>query len=236
MDIIKTYGADIVIVILLLSFTLTGAWRGLMKTLSKSFSTLIAIVGALFLHPIVSDWLRNSFIYNSIRGFLGKSLGISTVTASSQPERINVIRNLPLPDSFKGMLLDNNNSVMYDLLHANSVTEYITGFIANIFINIIISVLIFILIFIIIKAIIRALDLAVNIPVIKQLNSLGGGLLGLVWGIVVIWCIMTIMTLFITTPMFAQLMKYINSSILGKILYDNNIIMNILLKNLFGGL
>ncbi len=236
MDLLNNFATDIIILAILLLFVVVGAWRGLVKTLSKSCSSLVAIGGALFLHPIVGDLLRKSFIYNAIREFIGKSLGINTVTAVSQPERINVIRTLPLPDSFKTMLLDNNNSVMYELLNANSVTEYITGYIANIFINIIVSILIFILIFIAIKALIGALNLAVNIPVVKQMNSLGGGLLGLVWGVFMIWCFMTIMTLFITTPLFARLMVYIDRSILGSILYDNNIIMNVLLKNLFGGL
>lgn len=233
---ISSYAADIFIIAVLLLFIILGAWRGLMKTLLKSCSSLIAVGGALFLHPIISDVMRESFIYTMICDSIGKSLGISTVTASSQPDRINVINTLPVPDNLKGMLLDNNNSVVYDLLNADSVTEYITGYIANIFINIIVSILVFIIIFILIKIAINALSLAVHIPVVKQLNSLGGGLIGLVWGIFIIWCLMTVMTLFITTPVFAQLMDMIDSSILGKILYDNNIIMNVLLKNLFSGL
>ncbi len=229
------YAADIVIIAIILLFTIIGAWRGLMNSLFKSCSSLIAIGGAFFLHPVISDLLRKSFIYTMIRDSIGKSLGLNSVTAGSQHDRINVISTLPLPDSFKGMLMDNNNSVVYDLLNANSVTEYITGFMANIFINIVVSLLIFIIIFIFIKMIINAFSLVVHIPIISHVNSLGGGLLGLAWGILMIWCIMTVMTLFITTPVFSVLMEYIDGSILGKILYDNNIIMNILLKKLFGG-
>lgn len=236
LNILGDYSIDIIIIAILLLFIIIGAWRGLMKTLFHSCSSLIAIGGAIFLHPVIGDFIRKSFIYTAISNAVGKSLGISNAAPSSQPDRINIINSLPLPDSFKGMLLDNNNSVVYDLLNADSVTAYISGFIANIIINIAISVIVFIIIFIIIKIIINALQLAVKIPVLKQINALGGGLLGLAWGVIMIWCIMTVMVIFITTPAFNTIINNIDKSILGKILYDNNIIMNILLKNLFSGL
>ena len=236
LNILGDYTIDIIIIAILLFFVIMGAWKGLISTLFRSCSTIIAIAAAIFLHPVISDFIRKSFIYKAISGTIGKSLGISNANPASQADRINFIRTLPLPDSFKRMLLDNNNSVVYDLLHANSVSDYISGYIANIIINIIISILIFIVIYIAIKIIINALQLAVKVPVLKQINSLGGGLLGLVWGVIIIWCLMTVMMLFITTPVFNTIINNIDRSILGKILYDNNIIMNVLLKNLFSGL
>ncbi len=239
MEILNTlgdYSVDIIVIAILLLFAIVGAWRGLMKTFFRSCSSFIAISGAIFFHPIIGDLVRKSFIYTAVSNAVGKGLGIDNTAAVSQPDRINMINRLPLPDNFKGMLLDNNNSVVYDLLNANSVSDYISGFIANIIINILIGVLVFIIIFIGIKLIINTLQLAVKIPVLKQINALGGALLGLMLGVLTIWCIMTIMVLFIATPIFGTVINNIDNSILGKILYDNNIIMDFLLKNLFSGL
>ncbi len=161
-------------------------------------------------------------------------MGLDTMEASGGAGQINAIESLTLPQGLKNMLVDNNNSVIYELLNANSLQEYIAGYIANIILNIVTGILVFLIIVVIIKIATGTLQLAVKLPVVKQINGIGGGILGLFWGIMAVWTVMALSTVFIAAPFFADMVTAIDNSIIGKILYDNNLIMNVLLAKLFG--
>ncbi len=228
------YIVDIVIIIVILLFIFIFASRGLVESILKSCSWLISLLVTYLLYPVISGLIRNTFIFDSLREFVYGVMSLDTVSVESGAGQIDAINALTLPEALKGLLIDNNNSVIYDLLGVNSLQEYIAGYIANIILNIVISILVFAVILVIIKVAAGTLQLAVKLPVIKQVNGIGGGILGLFWGVVFVWVIMALSTLFIATPVFADIIEAVDNSILGRILYDNNVIMNVLLAKLFG--
>lgn len=228
------YTIDIIILIILLLFIFIFAHKGLVESILKSCSWLISLLATYFLYPIISGLIRQTFIFTSLRESVYNIMNLENMTAQNSAGQISAIDSLTLPEGLKNMLVDNNNSVIYELLGANSLQEYIAGYIANIILNIIVSILVFIIIIIIIKASSAALKLAVSLPLVKQIDGLGGGILGLFWGVVFVWMIMSLSTLFIAAPFFADIITAIDSSIIGKLLYDNNFIMNVLMAKLFG--
>ncbi|MDO4299978.1 MAG: CvpA family protein [Clostridia bacterium] len=228
------YTIDIIILIILLLFIFVFAHKGLVESILKSCSWLISLLAAYFLYPIISGLIRQTFIFASLRESVYNIMNLENMTAQNSAGQISAIDSLTLPEGLKNMLVDNNNSVIYELLGADSLQEYIAGYIANIILNIIVSILVFVVIIIIIKASSAALKLAVSLPLVKQIDGLGGGILGLFWGVVFVWMIMSLSTLFIAAPFFADIITAIDSSIIGKLLYDNNFIMNVLMAKLFG--
>ncbi len=231
----SNYILDIVIIVIVLLFTFIFAAKGLVQSLLRTFSWVISIGATYLLYPIISGLLRSTFIFESMRKGIYSAMKLENVSAQGGTGQIKAIDLLAIPKGLKNMLVDNNNSVIYELLGVHDFKDYIAGFIANIMLNIIVSVLVFIIILIIIKVAAGALDIASKkMPVVKNLNSLGGGVLGFVWGIIFIWVIMSVLTLFVTTPAFGNIVDMIERSIIGRILYDNNIIMNVLLAKLFG--
>lgn len=228
------YTIDIIILIIILLFIFVFAHKGLVESILKSCSWLISLLAAYFLYPIISGLIRQTFIFASLRESVYNIMNLENMTAQNSAGQISAIDSLTLPEGLKNMLVDNNNSVIYELLGADSLQEYIAGYIANIILNIIVSILVFVVIIIIIKASSAALKLAVSLPLVKQIDGLGGGILGLFWGVVFVWMIMSLSTLFIAAPFFADIITAIDSSIIGKLLYDNNFIMNVLMAKLFG--
>ncbi len=228
------YTVDIIILVILLLFIFIFGSKGLVASVLKSFSWLISILVTYFLYPVVSGILRRTFVFNMLKNSVYGVMGLETMEASVGAGQINAIESLTLPQGLKNMLVDNNNSVIYELLGANSLQEYIAGYIANIILNIVTGILVFFIIVVIIKIATGTLQLAVKLPVIKQINGIGGGLLGLFWGVMAVWMVMALSTVFITAPFFADMVTAIDSSVIGKILYDNNVIMNVLLAKLFG--
>lgn len=228
------YIVDVVIIIILLLFIFLFAHKGLVASILKSCSWLISIFATYLLYPIVSGLIRKTFIFDALKNSVYSVMGLDNISSAGGAGQIDAINSLTLPEGLKNMLVDNNNSVIYDLLGVNSLQEYIAGYIANIILNIITGVLVFVIILVIIKVVTGALKLAVKLPVVKQINSLGGGVLGLFWGVMAVWTVMALCTLFIATPFFSSMIFAIDNSIIGKILYDNNVIMNVLLAKLFG--
>lgn len=227
------YTVDIIIIIILLSSIFYFAHKGLISSILKSCSWLISILVTYLLYPFVSSLIRRTIVFDFLRETIYTVMGLDSISATGGSSQITAINALTLPESLKTMLIDNNNSVIYDLLNVNSLQEYIAGYIANIILNIVISILVFFIIKFAMRFVITALNIAVKLPVVRQLNSLGGGLLGFFWGVVIIWSVMAITTLLIASPVFNDLIDAINNSFLGSILYDNNFIMNVLLSKLF---
>lgn len=228
------YTIDIIIIVIILLFIFIFAGKGLTASILKSCSWLISIIAAYFLYPIVSGIIRKTFIFDGIREFIYGVMNLDNLAVENGSGQIAAIDSLMLPEGLKSMLVDNNNSVIYELLGVKSLQEYIAGYIANIILNIVISVLVFAVILILIKAASGTLQLAVKLPVIRQIDGLGGAVLGFFWGIVFVWSVMAVSTLFIAAPFFADVIIAVDNSIIGKVLYDNNVIMNVLLAKLFG--
>lgn len=228
------YLVDIIIIVVVLLFVFIFASKGFVASVLRSCSWAVSLAVTFFLYPVISSIIRHTFIFESLRDLIYGVMKLDGVAAEKGAGQIDAINLLTLPQSLKDMLVDNNNSVIYELLGVNSFKDYIAGYIANIILNIAVSILVFIIILIIIKLSTGALNLAVKLPVVKQINSWGGGVLGFIWGIIFVWVIMALTTFFIATPVFTDIVMTIDNSILGKILYDNNIIMNVLLAKLFG--
>ncbi len=223
----------IIIAILLIAFFI-GAYRGLMKTVFKTFSSVVSLALAFALHPIISQLVKATPIFDSVKLSVADKLGLSLDPVTlSQPQQSQLIASLPLPDFLNEMLIENNNSVVYDLLDANGINDYICGYIANIIINIAVTIILTIVITIIVKIIIKSMDIIDRLPVIHQLNYLGGGLVGIISGVIIIWLVFMVSMMLVADASYTEIMKGIDGSILGKFLYDNNIFKNIVMGDLF---
>lgn len=231
---ISNYIVDVIIIAVLLLFVFIFAHKGFFGGMLRSFSWLISIVATYMLYPILSSIIRKTFIFEFLKDYVYKSAGLDSMTVTSGAGQIDAINSLSLPETLKTMLIDNNNSVIYDLLGVEKLQEYVAGYIANIIINVVTGILVFVVLCILIKVAIGALKLAVKLPVVKQIDGVLGGFMGLVWGVVAIWAVMSLTTLFIASPVFSTIITAIDNSILGSILYNNNLIMNVLLAKLFG--
>ena len=71
-------------------------------------------------------------------------------------------------------------------------------------------------------------DAIASLPVIKQFNKLGGALYGLLKGLFIIYVILAIMFFIISLNGGNNLFNMIDKSIIGKMMYANNIILKVL--------
>ena len=77
------------------------------------------------------------------------------------------------------------------------------------------------------KAIAKALG---ELPIIKQFNKLGGTIYGILEGLLITYVILAALSLIAPMVKDATVFELINNSIITRFMYNNNIILNILLK------
>lgn len=111
--------------------------------------------------------------------------------------------------------------------------SFLSEQVAQVALNIIFILLLFFIIKIVVKLLIGMIDIIAKIPVIKQVNKLGGAIGGLLSGVLIVYFILGV--LFLAKDAIHEPAKEayqaIDHSVIGKSIYDNNFILNALNLN-----
>lgn len=127
-----------------------------------------------------------------------------------------------LPQVFKTMLNDNNNDSVYKDLGVKTFAEYVGEFLAQLIIHMVAFLCTFLLVTILVRAVVFALDIVANLPVLGLFNRLGGGAVGLLIALIIIWFLFIIVTLMYVTSVGREMYQTIQSNAILKIIYDYN--------------
>lgn len=155
-----------------------------------------------------------------------------TIFSADLPREAQVaaIEKSILPDVFKEMLLNNNNSEVYAKLGATTFGEYIGKLFSRLFIGICSFFLTFIIAILVIRAVVFALDIVTTLPGLGLLNRLAGMVLGVGVSVLVIDIAFIVITLIYMSSYGSMMLRMIEDSSFLTFLYDNNMIMDMLLK------
>ena len=204
---------DLIIIAVVLLFIFLGYKKGLTGSLIKLLSFIIAIVVAFVLYkPVANAVIENTVIDDNIRTTLSATLGVEDKTENTE-------ENVP------STIMDNINKEIEnatDEVKAN-VIDHTTITIVNIGSGIVI--------FLAVRVILVLISLFAKIlPVIKQVDKLGGLAYGAIEGIVIVYAVLAVISL--TSVIWANnaVVTAIAKSSLGEMLYNNNIILNLLFK------
>lgn len=225
------YHFDKILLIFLLIFAIKGYRKGFILSVFGFLPFLGALIGTKILNPVFNKFLRGTFIFEKITNFISEKLDFSSaITNAVSGSQTEIINNMKIPDFLKVKLIENNNSVVHEVLDTSGIQDYITKFLANGILNILCIIILFVGIYLIIKLIIRFFDTATKLPGLNFLNRVLGMIIGILKGIIIIWFVFTIMFFFIVSPAWQPLFEGIQNSILGKLLYDNNMLLAIVLS------
>lgn len=221
--------ADVVVVLIMLIGMIIGMYRGLLVSFLKIFSTAASIVITTTITPIAAAAVRKTFVYTMIYNSVKSKLGLSTDMAVNKPQQSQIIEGLNVPGFLKSILLENNNNVVYELLNVKTFNEYIFAYIANIITQIVIFAVIFLVILFFVFAVMHFMKVLCKIPVIKQCNAVGGGIIGIIYSVLFIWTAFAVLNIFILNPGFEEMLNLIKSSVVASFLYDHDFLLQMLL-------
>lgn len=198
------------------------------ETLAQYGITIDDIVNGNISSEDLARFGVSSDVLNGLQGEEGISME-DIITSAEIPRdvQIQAIEGADLPEIFKSLLTENNNSEMYSRLGAETFAEYVGDFLAKLILNILAFLCTFILVTIVVRAVIFALDIVSNLPVLGILNRIAGGIIGLGGALIIVWTAFIVITLLYVTSFGKEMYELIDTDLFLKTLYQYNPIMEI---------
>lgn len=201
---------DIVVIAIIALCTFIGYKQGLVKSAIKILAFFIAIILAFVLYkPVSSLIINNTSIDDNIKNVMIEKI---------KPEGTEKEQEIKIEDDIALKIMG----------EATNTIEQI----AETFTTKIIEVAVLLLIFITVKIALRFVtvltDLITKLPLLKQVNKLGGTVYGIIKGIILVYTILAVA--YLITPLLQNnVAEDINKSIITKTLYNNNLILNVII-------
>lgn len=211
---------DLIIVAILAICIFFGYKNGLTKSIIKIISFFVAIaIAAIFFKPLGNYVIEKTEIDDNIKQ------SIINLVEKDVEENGEVKEESNLPQAMVDYI---NESVK------NAAQEAKTNIVNTAAINIsttaiyVGSAIVLFIVARIILMIISALsNILTDLPVIKQFDKTGGIIYGLLKALLIIYVILSIISLISPAIEQTGIIKAINKSFIGSFLYNNNILLNI---------
>lgn len=213
----------IVIAILALSIFL-GYKKGLIGVAFKILSFLIAIVITLILYrPVSSFIINNTDFAKNIENIIIQKLSSAEIENGEIKEENTNLPNIVVDYINTGIsnAVDNTKEKIVETI-AKELSQTVINFIVIVSIFIITRLLLLFA-----KVLLEAVS---ELPIVKQFNEAGGIIYGILRGIILIYVILTIISLILPMIDKNTVLGIINDTILTKVLYNNNIILMFFFK------
>ena len=220
----------VVIVILLLCF-FYGLRRGFLKIVLTTLALVVTIVAAGLLTPYLSKWLGTTFIgtgiEKSIDSYMDKKIDKSSEALVNKTKEMQetVIEKLPLPKFLRNDISEKNESSQYKQLDVSTFKEYISKRLSSIILLAISYIILLVVIYAVLRIILRIVGVIGKIPIIGGINRLLGGVLCLIEGLLILWCLCFLVTAISGTAFGESVLKVINESPVLRVIYDNNLLV-----------
>lgn len=197
------YLIDLILIAIIALFTFIGYKKGLIRVAFGLVSFILAIVISVILYKPVSNFIiKYTPLDNYIETAVAERL---TSSETTKEETENIVSNY-------------YNNIK------NASTSVIASGISKTVINISSMLIVFIISKIILIFFKFIGDIIAKLPLIKQFNSAGGFIYGLLKGFVIIYIILAVITILAPIIDINNIVSIINSSIITNIMYNNNII------------
>ena len=202
-------GFDIAVIAIIALCTFIGYKQGLVKSAIKILSFFIAIIVAFVLYkPVSGIIINNTPIDDNIKNVMIEKI---------RPEGAQENQEVIVEDNLALKLIGDATNTIEGIAEAFSVK----------LIETVILLLIYIIVKIALRFITALTDLITKLPFLKQINELGGTIYGIVKGVILVYTILAVV--YLITPLLNNNVKEnIDKSIITKTLYNNNIILNII--------
>lgn len=200
------YLLDLIIIIIIALITFLGYKKGLIKVAFKLVSFILAIFISIVLYRPISNYvINNTPLYNKIEETIEQRLSSSDI---SKEETENFLSN-------------------YYSVGKETAINIISENVAVTIVNISVIFIVFILSRLVLGLFKFSGDLIAKLPLIKQINHLGGFIYGILKAFIIVYAFFAIISLLAPLVDLNSFIELINSSIISNIIYNNNLIFMI---------
>jgi len=233
---------DYVIIGVVAISVLFGLYRGFVASVLSMGGGLISFLGSFALYPKLAALIQNNqelqrtlLHYTDASSRIGDlELALTNVINLGREGVQQVLNNVSLPAPLDSILRVNLENLVYGTQGAAStVSDYVSQTILQASINIICFLVCFIGLYIVLSLTLNLIRAVFRFPVLKQLDSLAGGVFGLLRGILICLVVFTLIPLVQTMVPLDLITELLNESSLAPIFMNGNLITAIMNKQLF---
>jgi len=212
---------DIITILVMSLFIFIGYKKGLIKVALSFVAVIASIIIALILYrPVANFIVKNTELDNRIsNGIYNRIKDVDFANISKEDKEKNPILKLSQQYIDEALERSKDNTATYV---ADSLTQTIVEGIA--FIGLVIALRIALIALNLLSGFVASL------PIISQFNKSGGILYGIIEGLVIVNVAFAILFILNSTISNGKIEKIIDQSKLGKLIYNNNIIVNTIIK------
>lgn len=186
---------DIIIIAVIVLFAAIGVKRGLAKTILNIAGIILSAVAAYhlasFLSLVIYDSMLKQTVQSNIQQLItqnGADYAFSNCL-EAVPNWINGIISF-IVGLFGVTMSDYQKQISFPQNLSATAAQSIEGAVSPIvtsILSILLVIVLFIIIFVLVKCLIRVVAGVFNIPIVKQINQLLGGIFGIAEGFLIVW-------------------------------------------------
>lgn len=247
----------LLVITIFLVFIILGYKRGLFRSILKLVLTGLSFILAYLLAPIVSGILiqhtnLDEYIHDKIYtaivsrveqhieteltetlGYADENLvqqmtNVFMATELNRNEQVAFIQESGFPGYVQDALLSNNNDETKEKLGVNGFYDYIATYVSYMIINGFSFLLAALVLRIIFGLVSLILSLAVQLPIIGSINRFGGIVFGAAEGLIVVWLLFLIVSVFASTKYGQAIYNQIMENRFLSLLYEKDVFRTVI--------
>lgn len=223
----------VIVLLILAVFGLYGYLRGMVHILFSLVAIFLTIGLATAFAPYTTQVLQTRTpLYHIVKDKCNEYLQ-STVEEQIRPEAGEqndiTIFGLKIPEEMQNVFAEETAEQAGDFMEHTGVYEKVSDFVADQVVQRLGWLISFIIILILVSVLIHFLDVIAKLPVLRNINRIGGLVIGLLQGLIIVWILFLVIVLCQGTEWGREMMNSIDRNIFLKILYENNVIERLIL-------
>jgi uncharacterized membrane protein required for colicin V production len=226
---------DWIIIAILGISVLFGMYRGFVSSVLNMGGGLLSFFGAFWLYPHLASLIqRNESLRMTLAHYLEPGSGLDLALSETYVTNLGssgiqqVLGKVSLPSPLDLILQTNLEHSASESLSISTVGEYVNQTILQASINIICFVICFLLMYVALSIVFNLIRAVFRFPVLKQLDSLAGGVFGLLRGLLLCLIVFTLIPLVQTMVPLDIITELLDGSLLAPIFMNGSLITAIM--------
>lgn len=227
----------IFVLIILVYNIIHGYWKGFLRIVYSMVAWIVVLVFVIWSKPYINSFLmENTVLYEKVVEHCEEKIreAAEEKTADEINDQSSGLAELGinLPDSLRDSLMEKTTGAAGEFLENSGMYTQMAKAMANLVMEGISFLIALLAAGIVVHMISQILGIVSKIPILKGVNRFLGIFAGGIYGLMLVWTVFYIIALGSTSEFGSAMISYIYESEFLKFLYENNLVLTLLLHYL----
>lgn len=211
-----------------------GFCKGFIRKAVSAVSLILTLVLVTYVNPYITTFIQNyTPIHENLQEKCSELFAGNEYNEALKTDQVLIIENMELPENLKTLLIENNNTEVYELLDVSGFHDYVGAYLANMIVNAMSYLIAFLVVFTLLRVVLMALDVVTMLPLLHGINKLAGIVLGLTEGVIFVWIAFLLVTILCNGSLGQRFFELIRENQFLLFLYNQNVIAKIVFGLIF---